>query len=401
MQVNRNEFVTAFSFALDFLEKSIRENVTNHNRRVSLIAVRLGQALGLDDRALFDLSAYAMLHDNGLTHETYNVMSENGIDRLEMATSHCIKGEENIAAFPFLEKRDNIILYHHEAYDGSGFFGRHGSAIPLFAHIIALADMVEVMYQNGMEPSSITEHIAKVKGAKFSPELCETFEAVAKNASFWLSLDHVFVERELKKLVPVFYIELDYPELLRISNIMSGIIDAKSPFTGSHSKGLSRKIGVMSDYYGFDSEKKTRLMIAADLHDVGKLVIPNSIIDKPGKLTVVEFNIIKSHTYYTRKVIEAVKGFDDICEWASNHHEKLDGSGYPYGLSEQNISFEAQLMACMDIYQALTESRPYREGLSHEKAGKILVSVADKGHISREITADITAYCRDKLYNMP
>lgn len=400
MLVNRNEFVTAFSFALDFLEKGIRDNVTNHNRRVCLIAVKLGKTLGLDDRDLFDLSAYAMLHDNGITHDVYNIMSDNGVDRLERALSHCIKGEENITAFPFLTKREKIILCHHEAFDGSGYFGMQGGEIPLFAQIIALADIVEVEYQSGVEEAEIMSHIAKAKGARYSPELCEAFDEVARNASFWLSLDNMFVESELERLVPVFHIELDYPELLRISDIMSGIIDAKSPFTGYHSKGLSQKIGIMADYYGFDDEKKTRLMIAADLHDVGKLVIPNSIIDKPGRLTPEEFNIIKSHTYYTRKVIESVAGFEDICEWASNHHEKLDGTGYPYGMPEQNLSFEARLMACMDIYQALTESRPYREGLSHEKAGEILVAAADKGHISREITSDILEYCRDKLHNM-
>lgn len=85
MQVNRNEFVTAFSFALDFLEKSIRENVTNHNRRVSLIAVRLGRALGLNDRALFDLSAYAMLHDNGLCSATrFLINRDNKNDKMSL-----------------------------------------------------------------------------------------------------------------------------------------------------------------------------------------------------------------------------------------------------------------------------------------------------------------------------
>lgn len=400
MRINRNEFVTAFSFALDFLEKGIRENITNHNKRVSLIAVKLGGALGLDSRALFDLASYAMLHDNGITHEVYNIMSGNGVHRLERALSHCIKGEENVAAFPFLEKRENVLKYHHEAYDGSGYFGIQGGAIPLFAQIIALADMAELAYHSGAESAEIISVITKAKGTRFSPELCEAFEAIARNTGFWLSLDNMFVEREFNKLVPVFHIELDYPELLRISDIMSGIIDAKSPFTGSHSKGLSQKIGVMADYYGFDYEKKTRLMIAADLHDVGKLVIPNSIIDKPGRLTPEEFAVIQAHTYYTRKVIESVAGFEDICEWASNHHEKLDGTGYPYGLPGSGICFEAQLMTVMDIYQALTESRPYRDGLAHEQAGEILVSAADKGHISREITADVLECGRDKFGNI-
>ena len=103
MQINRNEFVTAFSFALDFLEQGIRNNVTNHNKRVSLITVHIGQAFGLDSRSIFDLAAYAMLHDNGITHEAYNVMSTDGIGRLETSLSHCIKGEENIASFPFLQ----------------------------------------------------------------------------------------------------------------------------------------------------------------------------------------------------------------------------------------------------------------------------------------------------------
>lgn len=397
MRVNRNEFVTAFSFTLDFLEKSIRDNVTNHNKRVSLIAVYLGQALGLNDRELFDLSAYAMLHDNGITHPDYNIMSENGVDRLERSLSHCIQGEKNIAAFPFLEKRENIIKYHHEAYDGGGYFGISGGDIPHFAQIIALADTTEMAFQSGKDKADIQSDVQDSKNSRYSPALCEAFESVVRAPSFWLSLDNMFIDAELNSRVPVFYIDLEYPELLQISDIMSGIIDAKSPFTGEHSKGLSHKVGVMCDYYGFSPEKKTRMMIAADLHDVGKMVIPNSIIDKPGKLTPEEFDVIKSHTFYTRKVIESVKGFEDICEWASNHHEKLDGTGYPYGIPGERLGFEERLMGCMDIYQALTEHRPYRRGMSHEQACGILSGMAEKGYVSREITADITDYCRDML----
>ena len=269
--------------------------------------------------------------------------------------------------------------------------------IPLFSHIITLADAVEIAYQNKLSADEISANITKAKGVKFSPIICEVFESLARNTSFWLSLDNMFVERELINRVPVFHVNLDYPELLLISGIMSEIIDAKSPFTASHSKGLSTKIGVMADYYGFDYEKKTRLIIAADLHDIGKLAIPNSIIDKQGKLTTAEFNVIKTHSFYTRKVIESVKGFEDICEWASNHHEKLNGTGYPFGFSEQHLSFESQLLSCMDIYQALTENRPYREGLSHEKTSEILIESADKGMISREIASDIAARCRMNL----
>lgn len=130
-------------------------------------------------------------------------------------------------------------------------------------------------------------------------------------------------------------------------------------------------------------------MIASDLHDIGKLAIPNDIIDKAGKLTDTEFNQIKAHAFYTRKTIEAVKGFEDIADWAANHHEKLDGTGYPFGLTADTLCFESQLIGCLDIYQALTEDRPYRKSMSHNDACQILEDMANSNKISREITADV------------
>ncbi|MDR1885394.1 MAG: hypothetical protein LBQ56_03905, partial [Synergistaceae bacterium] len=123
MKVNRNEFLFSISFALDFLEMGIRDNITNHNKRVSLISIRIGRELGLDDESIFDLAAYAMLHDNGLTHKTFNAISENGVERLERSLSHCLIGEKNLSTFPFIKNRKNIIKYHHERYDGLGYFG--------------------------------------------------------------------------------------------------------------------------------------------------------------------------------------------------------------------------------------------------------------------------------------
>lgn len=389
MKINRNEFVAAFSFTLDFLEKGFRERVTNHGKRVCLIALNLGEAFGFTDEDLFDLFAYAALHDNGITNEVYNVLSQNGVDRLESALSHCIKGEENLKKFPFLKQRDSVLKYHHEAYDGSGFFGISGGEIPLFSQIIALADMIEIMYQNGAGREDIISAVAKLKGSKISPALGEAFEYLAKGVSCWLSLEDMFIDNELKRRVHTYYIDLEFQDLLPVSEIMRSIIDAKSPFTATHSDGLAQKAAVMADFYGFDAEKKIKLVIAANLHDVGKLVIPNSIIDKPGKLTPEEFNIIKAHTFYTRKVLESVNGFEDITEWASNHHEKLDGNGYPYALPASRLDFESRLMACLDIYQALTENRPYRDGMPHSKACEILDGMGQKGYIESQIASDV------------
>ncbi len=389
MTLNRNEFVSAFTLALDFLESSIRENITNHNKRVALMAIRIGQELKLSDEDMFDLYAGAMLHDNGITHPLYNKsMEASGNTALERSSSHCIVGEQNLKAFPFLKPRDGMILYHHEAYDGSGYFGVSGADIPLLAHIIHIADMVEVMYSTGAQRIDIAKKVTEWKGRTFSPEVTEAFEAV-NSLAFFLSIDNRFIANELSRNVPYYQMEMSLTDLLPIAGILSKLIDEKSPFTGRHSRGIAEKAGVMAKFYNFDEEHSTKLLLAAHLHDAGKLAVPNAVLDKDGPLTAEEFDKVKPHTFYTRRMLEGIKGFEDITEWASNHHEKLNGSGYPYGFDAKRLDFESRLMACIDIYQALTEDRPYRKPLEQGEVAHIMFDMADKGGIDRTLSADV------------
>jgi HD-GYP domain-containing protein (c-di-GMP phosphodiesterase class II) len=367
------------------------ESVTNHNKKVGFISLKIGQELGIDEDALMDLGAYAMLHDNGFTHETYNVAAENGIDRLERSLSHCIIGERNLASFPFAERRENVIKYHHERHDGSGFFGVQGTDIPLFSRIIAVSDRVDFLYRKLGDSDEVEKHVSGRRGTLYAPDVCDAFEAAASQRSFWLSLDDMFIGSELKRMLSKREIDLD--GLWRMSSILSEIIDAKSPFTGTHSKGIARLAGVMADFYGFDAERKVKLLVAANMHDLGKLVIPNAILDKDGKLTADEFKTMKGHTYYTRKSLESVKELGDIVDWAANHHEKMDGTGYPYGFSAEKLDFESQLMACVDIYQALTEDRPYRSPMSHLEASGIMKGMVEKGFINGDIVDDLLKRC--------
>ena len=182
---------------------------------------------------------------------------------------------------------------------------------------------------------------------------------------------------------------LSYDDLIWITEIMSDIIDAKSRFTWRHSKGLAEKAGTMAGFYEYDSVQHTKLVIAANLHDLGKLLIPNRILEANRALTEDEFALIQSHTYYTRQVLSQIDGFEDITEWASNHHEKLDGSGYPYGKTAAQLDFNSRLMGCLDIYQALTEDRPYREGMPHAKAVGIMRDLAVSGRIDANIVRDV------------
>jgi HD-GYP domain-containing protein (c-di-GMP phosphodiesterase class II) len=397
LNFNRNEFVFSISFALDFLEMGIMKNVTNHNKQVGFIALQIGKTLGLDRDSLMDLSAYAMLHDNGFTHKAYNAAAEDGVHKLELSHSHCIVGERNLASFPFLKRRENVIQYHHEQYNGQGFFGVQKDDIPLFSQIIALADKTDALYRRAEDDKEVMQYVSESKGVLYSPELCDAFGTAASQRSFWLSLHDLFVGMELANLLLEQTIDVGLDELLQMSDILCNIIDAKSPFTGTHSKGLVRWADIMADFYGFDPEHKTKLLIAANLHDLGKIVTPNAILDKDGKLTSDEFKIISAHTFYTRKALQPVKEIKDIMEWAANHHEKLNGTGYPYGFSKKDLDFESQLMACIDIYQALTENRPYRQPMPHARAAEIMGEMAKRGFINGDIVGDLLKRSGEEL----
>ena len=148
------------------------------------------------------------------------------------------------------------------------------------------------------------------------------------------------------------------------------MIYAQSEFTQTHSSGLSEKLEKMAEFYKMDTIIALKLLIATDLHDLGKLVISNDILDKPGKLSKEEFEEIMKHPKITRLCLQDINGFEEIAKWAGNHHEKLDGSGYPEGLIAKDLDFNSRLITCLDIYQALREDRPYRKSMNHNKALK-------------------------------
>jgi len=394
-----NSFLRALAFALDFVEIDYLGATSNHSRRITYISQRLAEYFDLSEDERIDLFSFTVLHDNGLSEDVLlnGIKIDNPeIDRpklLEEYTDHCDIGEENVKNFPFLTDNRNIIRYHHEKFDGSGHFGISGKDFPVLAQIIALADTVDNLYhfetQTFENREHITNFIRKNRGSCFSPDLADAFLEISYHTSFWLDLREPFIYRSLNEQSFTRKMDIPVSEIYNITKVFSKIIDSKSKFTSTHTSGLLEKTGTAADYYGFSPDRKTKLLIAASLHDLGKLAVPNRILDKPGKLTKEEFSIIRSHTYYTRAALNRIYGFDDICGWASNHHETLDGKGYPYGLKSGSLDFESRLLACLDIYQALTEDRPYREGMSHRGALKILNQSAESGKIDREISYEL------------
>lgn len=394
MKFDMKKCLQSFSLVLDLAEFDYFKTNLNHSRRTAYISLMIARSLNLSKAEQSDLYALSVMHDNGVASSTVKNIGK----AYELFPDHCLEGEKNIKKLPLLAKRENVIKYHHENYDGTGIFGISNKEVPFFSEIIHVADSLdnnfilnELLFK---ERKGTVEYLKNNSKTLFNPLVVESVLAVAGKERFWADLAFYNIEEVLNRIVPAIEYEYDWENILGISEVFSEIIDSKSRFTRLHSKGIADKVDIMCGHYNVDADKGHKLRIASNLHDLGKLYVPNEILDKPGKLNEFEFHEIKQHTYYTKLALDKIPGFEDISSWAANHHEKLNGRGYPEGIDKTALDFESRLIGVIDIYQALTEERPYRKGLAHETAIEMLRKMAAGGFIDGEIVRDVDGFLK-------
>ncbi len=411
MKLDLTDTLYALSFALDRIETELIGVDTGHGKRVACLSLLMGKEAGFSEEELRDFTGCCILHDNALIEYISeelagSILAENASlhfsdmsqpQKAGLLRSHCVNGEQNIRLIPFRTDIKNIILCHHENADGSGALGRSASETPLKSRILHLADTLDITSRladmTASEFDELSEWVRQQSGRLFSADTVELFlKAIDYDTLSKLQREGAlaFLRREL----PTTVRDYSEQEIRGIAEFFIDIIDYKSPFTQTHSRGVAEKAEKMAHYYGFDAEKTLRYFFAGAMHDIGKLIVSNDILEKPGKLTEYEFAEMKDHAAATYRILSKIKGIPDIVEWAANHHEKLNGKGYPRALSEKDLSFEEQLMACIDIYQALTEKRPYKDGLSHEKTISIMRGMAQRNEISKEVVEDMNEAMR-------
>ncbi len=145
-------------------------------------------------------------------------------------------------------------------------------------------------------------------------------------------------------------------------------LETKDAYTHGHSENVTRLCEVTAAQMGLDSGFCATLRQAGVLHDIGKIGISSSILNKPGRLTAEEYEIIKSHPYLGRRILEPISFLKHVAPTVYHHHERWDGGGYPEGLAGEEIPLASRIMAVADTYDAMTSDRAYRQGLSHEVA---------------------------------
>ena len=376
MEIDIIGLLSAFSFALDCVEAELIHVTSNHGKRVAYMSVCMAEKMGVSDDALRDLAACALLHDNDLTQyineEFYSDISN--IDTLKVSSDditprqlgmHCIYGEKNLEKYPFKTGVKDVILYHHEEADGSGPFEKKWTDEDVF--------------------NKAVHFIEKNKDKRFDSEVTKMFfDAFDKDEFSRLGDEHI--EEYFWEKVPCEKSFYSFNVLKDLADLFAKIIDYKSEFTSRHSLGVARTASKISEIMGDDKVICDKMYLAGTLHDVGKIAIGNEILEKPARLTDEEFAKMKNHAGYTYMILSKVDGFEEIRDIAAFHHERLDGSGYPFGKRADELTTLQRIMACADIYQALTEKRPYKDGMDHDKACEILKDMADKNWIDKNIT---------------
>ena len=390
MTIRMDSLIQVLAQALDMVEITYLGVTTNHGKRIAVLCAAMGRKLGMSEPELSDLISCALLHDNALTE---CILMQNGWERDDPNFgTHCEIGQRNVEILPFNGSIAGYINYHHERADGLGPFKLSEGNFPLGAELIAAADLIDAEH-----------HLENILPEKL-PLLLENIEAninysYTKQAGkalldildkdLLISLQNEEIIKTVSRSIPAWTMEINDPALIPFAELISHIIDYKSVSTGIHTQQIANRSWIMSEYYGYDLTEKIQLYLAAALHDIGKLAIPTEVLEKPGKLNHEEFEIIKTHIEITRSLLSAMDWLGPITEWASNHHEKLNGSGYPLSKKLDKLDFNSRLMACIDIYQAVSETRPYHPRRSHAEAMQILKTMADNALIDSGIVKDM------------
>lgn len=294
-----------------------------------------------------------------------------------LTRTRCERGAAIARMLGFDDRTANAIHSLDEHWNGKGYpDGLVGDRIPLFSRILNLAQSTEIFFRLSGSDAAL-DVVEERSGSWFDPELVSALLNTRIDAAFWRNLEIASVGSLVRPLEPADRVVIaDEERLDKVAEAFAQVIDAKSPYTASHSLGVAT-IAVGISRVMDEPENNVRDMWRAGLlHDIGKLGVPNTILDKPDKLTNEEWRVVREHPRYSAEILGRITAFADLAPMAAAHHERLDGSGYHLGLSAPQLSRPARILAVADVCEALMADRPYRESLPTEKVIEIIESDA-------------------------
>jgi putative nucleotidyltransferase with HDIG domain len=298
----------------------------------------------------------------------------------EMVSLRCDRGASIITKLGMGELAAEAVRSLDEHWDGSGYPDSvKGEQIPLLARICAVAQHLDI-FSAGRGTDNAIDTLDERSGTWFDPRLVRIALSLHRRGTLWTYCSPNDPEEETRQAVldldPGTAPKLDPGQVDQICEAFADVVDAKSHFTFRHSLGVADAAFGIADTMGLPAERVQLVRRAALLHDIGKLSISNAILDKRTRLSASEWKAVHQHPRITRLILERVRSFREMAVIAGEHHEKLDGSGYPDRLTARDLSLESRIIAVADVFGALSEDRPYRPGINLEDTLSIMMKFA-------------------------
>jgi putative nucleotidyltransferase with HDIG domain len=388
-KLNLREVTSALSISLDY----VGIDDTMHGKRVAYLSYLMAKELQFTRDEITDIIYEGMLHDCGVSSTTVHQYLVSELDWNNSA-DHCIRGAKLLGSASFYKKFAPTIRYHHTHFDS--FPEKLSEKTKTRANIIYLTDRVDALRAQKKSTDEIITIFQRHRNTLFKGELIDTLKSVISkyDISILGNID------ELELFFDEWIAEgesevVGYNEVREMALMFAHIVDAKSRFTTKHSFGVANLSKYLASVMGLDESSCQKVEIAGLLHDLGKLKVDDDILNKPSALNEEEREIMNHHSEDSAKILYKIRGFEEIADYTALHHETLDAKGYPLQKGENEIPLLARIIIVADIFQALVQDRPYREGLTADVALAILRDMEENRKIDGEVINFLEKHLED------
>lgn len=361
----------------------LREKEKSHKQKVAYISYCCAQKMGWEAQLCQQAFVVGLIHDCGFSlkgkQEFLLAQNRSDLEQNDLMRGYLMLRE----CSPFAQLAEPVLYQKTDwkflqKITTTSIYNKHMAALIHLATFIEKRITLEALdqYQNIKKSvkDRLIQQVLSYSGTKFHPQHTESIKSLFHSDGFWFSMESHFIE----ELSNTFSCEQWSHQLsgvsaaISVAELLLEIIAGKSDFTYTHSIKVAKLALYLGSKMGYSEENAQMLYLAGMIHDIGKIKTPEYVLHKPSKLDDEEFTCIKRHATDSHYLLGKMFRHRYLANWAANHHERLDGSGYPLGLTAKYLDEPSRIIAVVDVFQALTQHRPYRSGMSLPQVLEIL-----------------------------
>lgn len=382
------DLVLCLSQAVD----SVSPLLADHHQRVAYIVSCLAEEQQLPEDRRRELVLAGALHDVG------GLRLEERLSLLQFEAEntqrHAETGYDLLRTFAPFAHIAHLIRFHHIPWTHGAGAVFNGIEVPEDSHLLHLADRIAVLIRPEesilSQADQIRAGIWQQSGRMFKPEHVTLFMEVGKREAFWFDAVSRSLDVILRRSMAAETLNMNGEAMIDLARLFSAVIDFRSRFTATHTSGVAVTADFLARLAGFSHHDCWLMRLAGYLHDLGKLGVPPAVLEKKGRLTKDEADLVRIHPYLTDRILKPIEAFGTVRAWGSQHHEKLDGNGYPFHLKGNALSPGSRIMAVADTFVAVSEDRPYRVGMGYGEIMSVLDQMVAKSALDGDVVALLT-----------